>query len=624
MGNGDSQFQISNAGKLKKMEIRQSDREYRELSDAQKEATRQKGTYDFQQQLDQTRLNFEDRRSKHQKDKKISSIRAAIRQKISTRVYEKYDRVIQSDETDASRKLELHHAHGTKLMDAGSDVLEIDLAGSSFSLARKEHTGFHGKWDMFHSTDGTLKRAWRLASFAGDKKKVLPVWWELRKQQLKNAREHREKVYGKENKKWWQLGFKYRLKQKTSSETQRTSSRYTISGPPLIDIGRYRIEGTKKHAIAIAQSYINTRLDRNGNLAAPITINIQGHSRGAVSAGITANEVAKLLESDPQYANCKHMIKINVIQRDPVPGIDSEHKGHDHKRLDLRVKDPATGKMMRNSYVNATSLVSFHADRGSTTFDPQEVRGQRRIVLMGEKHGVGLDQGDGTQTDITGKTKWHQTAGIDAATMKAYRGSGYSELGEGVWLQDEDNVLVRVRSYAQAMTVLRSVTAHAKGNQKNRHRVMAEMVKNWFIDNEFVDDQMRDEDYREDETDRERLELEAFRSGAGSDADAPFFNEMFETRNHLKLRMIMRSSTDQEFAEYKSDILDTYDQLIEGCKKYMSDKAVDDLESRPTLETISRLLSIYREQKAIWEKATMDQYSAANYPPMGTFLDWAR
>ena len=91
---------------------------------------------------------------------------------------------------------------------------------------------------------------------------------------------------------------------------------------------------------------------------------------------------------------------------------------------------------------------------------------------------------------------------------------------------------------------------------------------------------------------------------------------------HAHARFI--SSTDQEFAEYKSDILDTYDQLIEGCKKYMSDKAVDDLESRPTLETISRLLSIYREQKAIWEKATMAQYSAANYPPMGTFLDWAR
>ncbi len=129
MAFGDSLTPMSKISKEEKKSVRYSDRRYRQQSEEQREATRLKDEYHFTRQLQDETLN-KDRRKKFQKESKLSSIRAAIKNRISDRLYRKYDEtVIGEDLEDQSRKLKLHHANGTKLMNEGHDVLEIDLAG---------------------------------------------------------------------------------------------------------------------------------------------------------------------------------------------------------------------------------------------------------------------------------------------------------------------------------------------------------------------------------------------------------------------------------------------------------------------------------------------------------------
>ena len=624
MGAGDEQFQISNAIKERKIEIRQSDRDYRHYTEAEQEATRRIDTYHLTKQLGQTdvrQLNEEDRRNKHQRKVKLSSIRAAIREKIQRRSYKKYDRAVQArDINDSERKLKLHHALGQKFADEGKDVLEIDCAGSSFDLFRKEYTGFHGKGDIKAIRKEVKKRADRLAKFAGLKKASKEMIDKMTEEEVAKAQAHMDEVYGEEfeEKLDEKRTFKFRQKVKISSATGRDITRLTLSGPGMLDRGTYKIENTKDYVIAMAKTYIDMHLV-DGELKHDVVINLQGHSRGGVSAGKAAHILSEWLNSPECTAFSQH-VTINLIQRDPVPGADSMRK-EDHEKLDLRRKKD--GSYYHDPHLNVTSIASIHSEHSTLLFTPQEVRGQQRIVVMGEKHGVGLDQGDGTQKDIRGETKWHEMAGIDAATMQAYRGSGYSELGNGVWLMDEDNVLVRMRSYGEAMDVLRKVTAKTSG-QVPRHEIVAKMIKNWFIDNEFVDEHLDAAEFAQDLQTKVRLEDELYDSEfAGTNSE-----EMIEVKvATLDLRTLMKKSFKDKdsFDEAKAKIESCYDRAIAACRDYMEKKDPVTDTGKMHLEHVSRLLSIYRQEKLYLEgmrDLTYDEYKKKGAPVLNTYLDW--
>lgn len=625
MGAGDGQFQISNAIAEKKIEIRQTDREYRKLSEAEQEATRRISTYHLTKQLgqeDPRQINEEDRRNKHQRSVKLSSIRAAIREKIHRRSYKRYDSAVQSrDLNDSERKLKLHHALGQKFADEGKDVLEIDCAGSSFDLFRKEYTGFHGKDDIKKIREEVKKRADRLAKFAGLKKASKEMIDKMTEQEVAKARAHMEEVYGEEfeEKLDEKRSFKFRQKVKVSSTTGRDITRLTLSGPGLRDKGTYKIENTKDYVIAMAKTYIDLHLV-DGKLQHDVVINLQGHSRGGVSAGKAAHILSEWLNS-PECEAFSSRVKVNLIQRDPVPGVDSM-KGEDHEKLDLRRQAPGGG-YTHDEHLNVTSIASIHSEHSTLLFTPQEVRGQQRIVVMGEKHGVGLDQGDGTQKDVKGQTKWHEMAGIDASTMQAYRGSGYSELGNGVWLMDEDNVLVRMRSYGEAMDVLRKVTAKTSG-QVPRHEIVAKMIKNWFIDNEFVDENIDAEEFAQDLQTKVRLEDELYDSEWGGHNS----EEMIEVKaSTLDLRFLMNKSFKDKasFDDGISKVEKCYERAIAACRDYMEKKDPVTEKGKMHLEHVSRLLSIYREEKAYLEglsDLSYDEYKKKGSPVMNTYLDW--
>ncbi len=632
MGYDDSQFQLSDSTAEKKRDIRMLDREFRHRDEAVQEATRREGTYHLTREMDFSDLNQLDRRNKFQK-KHFNSIREAIRDKIDRYTYRKYDRAVTTGNLNSDRrKLKLHHDLGQKFVDEGKNVLEIDVAGSSFDRFRKEYAGFHGK-NGRDSGGYARERADRLADFAGISKhnrlKRYMLGKKLAKQEKAAVTDHMKQVYGEEfqdalDKK---TKFKYRKLTKQSSTTKREMTRYSLSGPVAgfwflkgaFDAGDYKIENLKSYVITMAQDYIYNHLV-NGKLDHELVINLQGHSRGGVAVGVATHVLQEWLNT-PECAAFKDQIKINLIQRDPVPGPDSRHE-KDHGKMDLRV--PAQGGgYTTDPHINVTSMVSMHTEH-KVAFRPQNVRGQQRIVVMHEKHSVGMDQVDGTQKDAAGVTKWNEMVGIDAATMEAYRGTGYSELGNGVWLMDEDNVLVRVRSYGEAMEVLRKVDSKTI-TQGDRHQVVADMIKNWFIDNDFVDDQVTADDYKKDLKRKTELEDEI----AKPDKMVKESEEMKRVRTATSMfRQVMdlKCNTADEFAAFIKTKNMAIDEAIEACKNYMekrtplTDKLVDE-----HLEKISKLLSIYRQEKAYLESMdtmTFNEYQQKGSPVMKTYMDW--
>ena len=297
------------------------------------------------------------------------------------------------------------------------------------------------------------------------------------------------------------------------------------------------------------------------------------------------------------------------------------HLLFEHGKIDLREPDGTASKS-----INATSICSISADRNSTIFTPQEVRGQRRMVLMAEKHGVGLDQGDGSQADVAGDMKYHRPAGFDSSPMEAYRGSGYSELPDGIWLRDEFGVLVRMRSYGEAMDVIRAATKNAPRGQKTRMEVVSRMIKNWFIDNEFVDDKMTSREVLDSKREADAVEAKLMESKwAGRDR-----GEMKEVKREIAAvheKWTGVPETEQAFNEKKEAITAAYDAVITACKKYMEAKDPSTDSGKERLEMVSKLLSQYRIEK---EKIlpglngmTFQQYQNEDMPPFALLYERA-
>ena len=574
-------FSISHSSKEKQREIRNNDWAYRQKSDQAREETRLKQDYVLKQAPTQEELRHAPR-SSHQIKGKLLAIRDMILEKLSNRsVYKKYDRVVQTARGAQERNLKIHHSYGTKLIDQGHPVLEIDCAGSSFKQFRKEHTGFHGEG-----------------------------------KEAEDA--HFEAVYGKKYQGTLagQDNVVAYMKKKTSSKTGKEARRITLAGPGATNTGTYQMDNVRDYILALGSAYLERQFAQ-GVPDKVIHLNIQGHSRGAVAAVTGVKELKKwLYKHYPLYAD---KVQFNLIQHDAVPGFGSG--SGEHGKIDLREED---GKRSKN--INATSICSISADRNSTVFTPQEVRGQRRMVLMAEKHGVGLDQGDGSQADVAGDMKYHRPVGFDASTMEAYRGSGYSELPDGIWLRDEFGVLVRMRSYGEAMDVIRAVTKDAPRSQKSRLEVVSRMIKNWFIDNEFVDDKMTAREVLDSKQGADAVEAKLMESKWGGRDRG----EMQEVKQGIAAVHEMWNDvpqTEEAFQEKKKAIAAAYDTVIAACKKYMEAKDPSTDSGKDRLEMVSKLLSQYRIEKekilpGLSEK-TFQQYQHEDMPPFDILYERA-
>ena len=590
---------VSHADAATKRKVKSQDARYRGYSEVIRQQDRMHDEYLVTKPSDidaQTQRRV-DRRTSYMKSNKLASIRDAILSVFRSRPYEKYDRITGSAADSDERKVTLHHALGTHCFLGGDDVLEIDCAGSEFQQFRKEHTGFHGQGEVI---DDRLEKVYgKLKSFRSGNNEV-PCF------------------------------VKHRVNRQTGNELVRVA----LSGPGKTNTGKYQIDNVRRYIFDIGRAYILRVINRaNGNLQKNIVINLQGHSRGAVSVSNGAAMLAEWIHNTPAVSPFENKIKINVIQHDAVPGFGSMRGIHG--TIDLRSNSgtqySANGILGRDrvrasgsAQINTTSIVSLHSDRSDTLFIPQNVRGQRRIILMAEKHGVGLDQADTTQTDILGKQKLHRKAGIDARTGDAYRGSGYSELDSGVYFQDENGALVRMNSYADAMEVLRKVTKNASGQGKRRE-IIDNMVKNWFIDNRHLVTKTGDADFVTMSTDARRIEQDLLASKWRS-RDSDEMKAVKSAISNMRAAFDGKCLDAQSFANKVTELETKYNTVMTNCMIYMEKRQPSSDSGKKRLEMVSRLLTAYRtEFEVVINKLKAMQYNhyqGLNNPDFKDLMTW--
>ena len=452
-----SSFSASHTDAATKKKIVAQDELYRMQPEEARIQTRLQEDYRFTHKpvpIDPETGNPVDLRTSHMKSFNIRSIRGALTGYLPYNAYRNYDEYVRKPMDSDDRLLPLHHALGTKYAASGAKVIEIDCGGSSFKQFRKDHVGYHGK----ESESGYT--------------------------------EHFQQVYGTPVELEAE-GKTYHAFRKDKEVDGNPYQRYTISGPKATNTGEFQINNVRDYVFTLGKEYIEKEFKAQGDtLYKPIILNIQGHSRGGVAASNGVARLADWILEHPQLCKLQDMIQINLIQHDPVPGIGSTDGIHG--KLDLRPSDyrqysnpddPEGSVMVSGAkFINATSIVSLHSEHSAHGYPPQNVRGQKRIILTAGKHGVGLDQADASQVDALGHQKLHRSAGIDAETMEVYRGSGYSELPPGVYFQDENGVLIRMRCYQHAKSAMESILQDTHF-RSIRHETIDDMVRHWFEDN---------------------------------------------------------------------------------------------------------------------------------------------
>ena len=407
--------------------------------------------YYIHQQRTENEINSELNISKHQKSFHIANVRESVKDIMGEDVYDVTDNIIKSEEEEV-RKTKLHHSKGTNLLQQGKKVMEMNLAGSGFGFWRKDASGYKGK-----GKEEGLEAQYGTRYTLGSKK-------------LKYLF---KKVTDKQG----------HVVNDTENQEQDINSkvRYNIGGPGALNSGDYKISNARNYVTELGQDYLEKVFaswqyrPENGE---DVHLLIKGHSRGAVSAATGAMKLKAWIHS--KYPELEHFVKFDLIQYDPVPGIDAYwgiNTEIDHN--DEREQFEVGGENYRalGSEAETTVIYSIHTNN-QYFFTPQAVKGAKRVILTAHEHSAGLGVVDESQKRI-GKERSHGEAFTDSKTGEVFRGSGISELEAGLYIRDENSVLIRMQTESQARSVVEKILKKTK-KQKARHDVIYQVIAAWF------------------------------------------------------------------------------------------------------------------------------------------------
>nr|MCR5097463.1 hypothetical protein [Lachnospiraceae bacterium] len=543
--------------------------------------------------------------SAHQKNKKLGKVREAVTGKLKRNAYARYDEVVKSAKQE-DRSLDFYHSKGAEINRAGYNTLTIEVGGSGFEQLRKEQSGLKGQGDNLEKP-GAMKRFKRI--YGERVKKYSGFFTNLF-----------ESIFHKKK------GIFERSREDT--QTDAKAKKFTISGPPSVNMGGYDMQHINEYILKIGAEYLKPiytdwkKKNDPNTPPDPINIMLKGHSRGAAAISVGSKhlvEWARRAYGDT-FADAIH---VNFIQRDPVPGMVTSDG--EYGNIDLR----------GHKELNATTIYSIHSEHGDA-YKPQLVRGQSRIILTAEKHGVGQDEVENTQKQFNKKDKYHERTYVDTGSwrsaelnhlqigksrkLQAFRGSGLSDMEEGVYMRDENNALVRMRSYAEARRVIRAVKENATG-QEARAEVVDQAIKNWFIDHEYVDSSYTGEEIQADHQ-RCRTLMGKLESQTGNYPDAAEFGSAMEAIRQVNGIEDSRVISD---ADAVRTLYSAFDNAIEKIKAYMSHdytskdpEVVEIIDKR--MERLSEILSLLRVEKMFIENMTEANYADFKQDTIGTYF----
>lgn len=492
------------------------------------------GKDEYKEEYYRQRANFNVLNDAHLDKKGFKPVRDTIEKIGLGQKYEAFDKLYTypSDEDameQQTNKIALHHSYGTRLLEAGEDVVEINCAGTSFELPRLDYRRSKGK--DFDKADKTniLGESYAMPTYVElkpklKKKKGVYFWNKIKflnkyfkvatveqiKEYNKEVDEYNQKeikrvdrinaehkkaadegaidqIYGKEIKLDKYKAAKVRKKEKIH-KNGASKVRYSFAGANTFNTNKASIENTEMYILEVAKkSLIQKFQDWEQGISKPKTVNLllEGHSRGGVSAMLGAMRVKKWLETDPLAQQYQDYVKFDIQQYDPVPGNFLNGTGfeflfhHYKEKKEVNLRDE---KYKSEEYAplgksaNSTVVYTLRDNYESVlnAFAPQQITGANRLIFTVGTHSANMDYIDTSQ----GKhTKANYKVQTGDGKVEAFRGSALREIPDGVYVADEMNNLIKLDSYEQFLNYQKNVV---KESGKLRWEVCQKAAKAWF------------------------------------------------------------------------------------------------------------------------------------------------
>ena len=428
--------------------------------------------YESEQQL----KDEQEKLSKYQRKTKMKEVYETIKELRGEedKTYEYMDKVRTSKE-ESLRNVPLHYSRGTYLADKeGKHVLEFDMAGSGFKFMRADYKDINAKTGF---------------------KRTIIAWWhsfkalftgKKTKEQLNM--EKADKILGEGNQEVNAKGKKLehvRSRTKTKEiineqgekeviRKQRVHMAGSMAFYGLSNRGNYSIENTRQYVQYMGGKYLKDVFEeaiQNKKEPRDVHIMMKGHSRG----GVSAIEGAMMLKQwvNDNYPEYEDKVKFEITQMDPVAGLGSNSGLN--KEVDLNGKTVTqNGIKFRplGDSAQTTVMYSLHSNH-TIGFTPQCVKGAKRVIFTPMEHSMGLQDSE----VVNGEAR--KISFTDLKTGHVYRSTAINELGEGVYITDKNNNLVKLNSMEEVNKVIDRLTTDAK-KQTDRYNVIREAAKSWF------------------------------------------------------------------------------------------------------------------------------------------------
>ena len=414
--------------------------------------------------------------SKYQRKSKMKGVYETIKELRGEedKTYDYMDKVRTSKE-ESLRNTPLHYSRGTYLADKeGKHVLEFDMAGSGFKFMRADYKDINAKTGFKR----TIKAWWNSfkSLFTGKKTKE-----QLNMEKVEKILGEGYQEVNAKGKKLEHVRSRTKFKEIINEQGEKEvirKQRVHMAGAMvfygLSNRGDYSIENTRQYVQYMGGKYLKDVFEeaiQNKKDPRDVHIVMKGHSRG----GVSAIEGAMMLKQwvYENYSQFEDKVKFEITQMDPVAGLGSNSGLN--KEVDLNGKTVTqNGIKFRplGDSAQTTVMYSLHGNH-SIGFTPQCVKGAKRVIFTPMEHSMGLQDSEVVDGE---KRKISYT---DVKTGHVYRSTAINELGEGVYIADKNNNLIKLNSMEEVNKVIDHITKDTS-KQTDRYNVIKEAAKSWF------------------------------------------------------------------------------------------------------------------------------------------------
>lgn len=400
-----------------------------------------------------------------------NQVRSAIIDNLGRDRYAAFDELkIKKAGQPDTENVGLHHSTGSRFALNGEDVIEFNIAGPDFRYPRMEH-----KEKETGASHEIKSHAWLPKVKTQNQAKGQNEGRMETDEKAKAAYGRQVQVKGRK------LG--HLIKKEAVNDKNATKTRFYLNGP---NAGSSSGENLEEYIFEMGKSSLETKLndwdwldDEELARVKPVNIMVQGQSQGGVACLMGAMRLKRWIAD--KHPALLHKIHFEVIQYDPAAkesGSLGDNAKIDHVPEDVKQAKKGSKYMSLGEEANTTVVYSMHADKNHPS-TPQRVDHPKRIILSMSDHGANLNQTDKSQDgDAAQPTYLAEKNG----KVEAFRSSGLGDLDEGVFITDDQNNLIKLRSLEEYDAIAKSLLKGAKGQEK-RHEVVRASVESWFKKN---------------------------------------------------------------------------------------------------------------------------------------------